>query len=366
MFALILLSAIASTPNAINVGTRDPVALAILAPSGDKGKASMSAMIDAVAQTLRAHTDLSISVFDASIVTDCAGNLGCVVARVDRAAPYVILVSVLTEEGAADRLSIVVLDAVLAREVPSERVYQQALLLERVEQGITREEHAIAFLRESIDIELRPSLKRARRWDPFSTITLAGDTSGAAIVFDGRLVGVSNGGETILEDVKLGAHTLQLEHPEKQSYKTELEVASAPMRIEVALRARPATFAGTARVLTVAGGAAFAIAGGALTALAIHKSSTDAARVCFRGANAACEQGREAVRSGFDEDQAPSFDRELNRGFALAPLGLALFTAGATWIAGTLLFEAEERVPWITLLAGAALGGGAYVAVASF
>lgn len=358
MFPLILTLALSA---AITVEPRAPFAVGVISPSGAPTRVRLSSLVDAISDSLQKHTDLSASVFDAAVIRECKGDAACVIARVDPTAPYAMIVSVLSEQGAPDRLSVVILDAARARTLPPERT-DEAVLIERVQQA-TREEEAAAFLHALIEGDLRAHLEEAKHWQVYGELRLRSSAAGAELFIDGLSVGTVVSAETVIRDLRRGAHRVALELGQEQRLERDVTIGAEPALLELDPLALAPVRSDTARYAIAGTGAALAAAG---IAVAIYASTRGATGACLSSAALpACEESSSAARTGFDPS-ATSFEGDPNRGVPLVSIAGALLAAGATWTIGALLIEDDAEIPLFTILAGAALGGGAFAAGYAF
>lgn len=382
---------------------RVPFAFLLGTPTGAGARTSSSEIIRMVSDLLRAHTNLDLVILDPALMRDCRGRLGCLAlaARDDyerselltpggdpipfrehvrrlraarRAYPrYLLVLSNVTLEGQADRLSAVLVNTDLAltyhhesaRRAPDwedateEKINSAAVVSEPARAQVANPEQTRAFLERLFTGPYRRAFEATSNWNPYGTIEIRSDLAGAAVVLDGQAVGTTQPGLTRLEKVTPGTRVLELTHPDRVPYRTEVRVrAGRPARADVDLARALRPGSDLPRQVTLWTGAALAVAGTALAVYGATRPEDGLRTVCFEASD--CSSGRRFVTFGYDPEIATTDASAVNpSGVMVAPLGYSLAGSGAALGLGALLSDPEE-VPWIAWIAGAAVGAAAY------
>lgn len=367
----------------ISVVERDPLAFLLVAPTGRVGSTTSSELIRVLSALVEAHTDLRLAPLDSALVADCRGRLACFARKVfgERTAgdtPRLLAVlSSLSEGRAADRLSLILVDleraeAVARERSKSEEGWEDELEAETAEAAILArpraasvegEDAARRYLEGLFEAELRTAFERAGRWAPYGAIELDTERAGLAIELDGATIGITRAGATRITGVRPGRRVLGLVGPDVEPWSTELSIERGALT-----RVEPSLARVTAPVLTRGlfwTGVVAATAGIAVTtvALAAHDGSVEL--LCVGARAEGCETGRAFQTVGHSPSDAPTFGDVNPPGVLVGPLGYSLATAGVTWAVSSLLFHDPERLPWLELVVGAALGAAAYGASAA-
>jgi hypothetical protein len=207
--------------------------------------------------------------------------------------------------------------------------------------------------------ELRGVFETRGHWNAHAELALSTNVAGARVQLDGIELGVMSSTSARLTGLSARpSRQITLIHPE---YGTRTEIVGLqPGRIEhisiVFSRPRDET-ASTIKSVVFWSGAASSLAGAALIVTAVAQDE-DTALYCVGEDAAACPNGAMFHTAANDPDLAPFEVRE--PGASIAAIGLGLFAAGATWLVGTVLFGADDELPWIQIAAGAAVGAAVF------
>jgi hypothetical protein len=389
----------------ISLQERQPLAFLLGTPTGQIANIRSSEIIRAVTNLLREHTNFSPELTDSTHLTSCKGRLGCLVEAVrgdyhyesmlmanGEKIPfeqhlrsltrekvsypqYLIVMSNITLEGAADRISVVLVDTDLALEVLHNARRDQSNWREDAEARISETavrfgpnrtevrtaDEANALLDRLFTKELSLVFQASANWEPYGEIVIHTDSDGHAIVLDGTIVGTTAGTETRITHVTQGPRALELQHPKYETFSTSVEVVRGKsVEVRATLERSQSSGSSIARSSLFWGGIGAAAIGTTLLVLAIAQQDGGVRNYCF-SSSVGCEAKSSFVTSGYDPGLAADLNPEVNpSGLLMAPLGYSLMLGGGTWTAGTMLFGSEDDFPWIPLVAGVVVGGLSY------
>src|SRR5262245_30997960 len=159
----------------IVLSIRKPISFLLITPTGNIGSTSSSEIIRIVSELMTHHTDLEVAQLDPALVGDCKGRLACFVRKLgaerrSESAPSMMLVlSILTQEGATDRLSVALVDVLRAQELEIEankteddweteleaRIFESAVLARPKLATLANEEETRSFLRSLFEADLQ-------------------------------------------------------------------------------------------------------------------------------------------------------------------------------------------------------------------
>lgn len=409
---LLTLALIAGTPadqgrELVMPSARRPLAFLLITPSGNVANTSSSEIIRIVSKLFEKHTDFQLEIIDPASVSECKGQLGCMVRQVrtdynravyllpnNTVAPYkehldylkkkktvypayLLVLSNLTL-GQSDRLSMSLIDTDIALEYYHEafrdredwerateaRINEYAVVGDTIEGELRSEAEARRFLEEHFQKELRRQFTDSGNWEPFGTIEISSPVSGAAVSIDGITVGTTLAGVTRVVNVPASRHEVVVEHPEYVPYTTEALVERGEVAaIGATLEPKGSAVSSYVRQSLIWGGAALAVAGAVTAGIALGTTDGSVKTYCptLGNAETACTGSQFTRLGGYQPGNAPTFSNDVNSGSVLfAPLGYSIALTGLTWSLGTLLIGEPDDFPWIQLAAGVVLGGAAY------
>jgi hypothetical protein len=368
-------------PSVLSLGERQRVALVVLNPKRDLANTSQSQLIELSEAALRLHTSLTADPYPQEAVADCQGRIWCIVERVrkEREARYVVILSNLAQEGRADRLAALLIDAdraleehrALAGGRDSEeeleaRISEVAVRARPAAAMIATPAEAARHLEQLFTKDFRGAFEESGHWEPYGAIEIAGLPKGTQVIIDGASAGLSESAKTRVEEIIAGRRTLRLEHPETEPYEAPIEIkARETLAIAPELVARAGPSGSALNTIAIAAGVGLAAGGAILTVVSLASSPSYEA-VCLR-VNTAGGSGEgtcgssEFVRFGAPDRIDDHFATSPNGGGpAIAPLGYSLLAAGAVMSLGTIFFGAEDRAPILPIALGLAAGGISY------
>jgi hypothetical protein len=402
LFNLLLAALPTDAPRTIAVDERTPSILLVTAPGGMAGGGHTSSLLRAASAAFAAHTDLRLLSPEQAgadlarfAACDRLVRLSCWVRAVRPEASgtpeapspdsdedlrfLVVLASAPTADGRL-RLSPMLIDTDRAleairalrpgaggREAAEDAVFAGA---ERAasETIDPKDEAALdGYFRALVTRSLRSSLERTGHWSPQASLSLRTGAAGLGVRVDGRLVGTSGTGETLLTGLRAGRRELELVGPRGATSRVLVDLR--PGEVHAVLLEPPrATATGAARPAALWGGLAVGVIGASLTAVGLAQQGRIDARCLVRASepDAGCPS-LGYVSTRLEPDAAPTADpsRVDPGSFALAPLGFGLLGLGATTAVGTWLFTEAEEPPWWPLVAGLVVGGAAFAVGAS-
>jgi hypothetical protein len=282
-----------------------------------------------------------------------------------------IVLAIHPDPSGADHLSAMVIDleqaAVVERRLPREAPDFEARLenaiFELTLQGGTgqvdvRQPEELRRYFAGLVEELRPSLEKSGRWEPFGALSVRSEVEGVALSLDGRELGVAGVGLAELVELRPGTRILGAVSPEGARFEARVRVLRGNVA-ELSLPFRPAPDPAirVSRAVGLYGGAGLAL-GGVVVLAAILFGPSAATEVvsCRVGASCAAPEARFATLCDVTSGRSSC----LAAGGPLAlPLGLSLLSAGSGLSLGSLLTE-DEQLPWVGWVAGVAAAGLVY------
>jgi hypothetical protein len=361
---LALTATLMTAPVELDAGERATLPLILDTPTSGDASLPTSEALDRLTALIAAHTDFAPREIPSRSIDGCKGSIACIALRmrseVDRRTPLGVVVSILTSEGSADRVTALLIDldeAARCAEQP-EAAASEACALERgllakdLMREVADEAEARAHLERIVLDVLRPPLERLGRWEPFGTVDLEIDRDGATISIDGKTIGVAPSRVQIIA-LRPGDRKLTIAHPGANPASITVAVgrggtASARVVLESNLPAH------AARHATLWSGAALAAIGGVLALAAIIFDAPT--QYCVTGD---CRDTRfTSLGTLFDPPDSPMDD--VHHDVLAVPLGYSLAATGACFILGALFEGERHEVPWISIIAGVAAGGLAY------
>jgi hypothetical protein len=367
-------------PQTISLGERATAVVAVVIPAGAEVRHGSSERIRAFADELVSRTDLDPvsperAGIDLSDLLACRDTerLQCWVktaragsSTTSKSVEYLLVVSV-KPLGPEEAVSLLAIDVSLAEDVlgdPSDPEEIESAIFARavrVHAGTLPANDAEAFeahVRELVEREIRPLSARRDHGRPLGIITLRGPRAGLSLWVDRRLAGEVSSATVEIRDIAPGTRKVELRDraTDFTVYASEITVTSGGRHsVDVVLIDPPRQPTATNRALFYGG--ILLSAGGAALIIAALASSPAAASVavCPGGA---CEEKERSFASfcelGADDVHACDGSKTP----LVAPLGIALWAAGATFTMGSEL--ESDGVPWISSAVGLGLAVLAY------
>lgn len=345
-----LLAVLTFASSAIVLEERLPLAMLVIAGDGALESAfTAEEVVEKMSVALAKHTSLAPQLFPLPKNCDEKARLVCWVdAVVSSELPlrYLLAVSYQHEASGGTRIAALLIDIPAARNIPSgaDREDELAQRAASATDTIAGDSDALAaYFELLIGQKFRADFEANQHFDPYGTIALDTPRAGYRIVLDGRFVGTSSKGETLLENVLPGRRTLVLIDPEHEARtQTTLTVRSketaafSPIAVQ-----SPALDGPSYRQLTFWTGVGLATAGSALA---------------IWGLTANPREGHTfATLCETSERDASCADRG---GPLAAPLGYSVALIGGIWAVGSELSDDEQ--PWIPFVIGLAVGAISY------
>jgi hypothetical protein len=382
LFLLALMAAYAADENTLTAAEKKPIGVLLITPTGNVASTSSSELIRIVGGLLDAHTDLVPALIDPVSVASCRGRIACFAtsSSVDTAgARHLLVLSNFTGKNAPDRLSVLLIDVEAAKRIiadmPREaeddleldaRLGDGAVLARPKWVVLANADETRAYLRKVFEEELKQSFEATGHWEPYGTIALELEEPGFAIELDGRALGVTKAAPAKIAGVLPGKRTLRLTHPSYEHEPTEVLVergALLSLTPDLKIKAGPSA---TVRSAIFWSGLALAAGGTALTAIAVTGGNSSSELLCVSASGGDCMDRRSFARSD-QPGGAPAFGENARPGgFLFGPAGYSLVAAGGMMALLALIFEEEDRFPWIELAAGVAAGVLSYGLSAAF
>ncbi len=255
-----------------------------------------------------------------------------------------------------------------ARDVPStdpdraERVeaavFAEARHTEPLAVDLSDPEARRGAVREIVRERLGDVLDEGPGGAPLAELRLRGTEAGWAVRIEGRTVGLTGPGATLLRGLRGGTRRVELSAIEP-AIEWALSAELGPgARVELDA-GRPDRGPHPVRPALLWGGLATAAVGAGLVTWGASLGGVRVGCVSRAGEPSDCA-GLRAARTGFDGAATPTTELDAVRGTgpALLPLGAALLGAGAGWVVGRWLGP-DAELPWWGLGLGLVAGGAA-------
>lgn len=402
LISLLLASLPNEAPRTIAVDERTPSVLLVTSPGGATGGGHTSSLLRAASAAFAAHTDLRLLSPEQAgadlarfAACDRLVRLSCWVRAVRPDASgtktpgadsdedlrfLVVLSSAPTGDGRL-RLSPMLIDTDRALEALQRLGSGGAGAAEAAEDAVfagaeraasetidPEDEAALdGYFRTLVTRALRSSLERTGHWSPQARLSLRAGVGGLGIRVDGRLVGTTGAGETLLTGLRAGRREVELVGPRGATSRALVDLRPGEGSALLLEAPVPAT-ARVARSAALWGGLAVGVVGASLTAVGLAQQGQIDARCLVRASepDASCAS-LGFVSTGLEPGAAPTADpaRVDPGAVALAPLGFGLIGLGATTALGTWLFTDADEPPWWPLVAGLVVGGASFAVGAS-
>lgn len=357
-----LLAGIAAAP-ALDAGERQPLPVVVVVPAGDLGhELSRSEIVGALDDALRAKTSLRAEAFDAEAIAQrCPqGTFRCFLDQLVKGEGLLAIISVAVgEDRSRARFAAMLIDA---RDGAACKAADPDARDEAIEDCIARtaiaaKANAQNLPTSEVTNEARGFVTGAARdalharglWEPYGRVEVTFPRAGFEVELDGRTIGATEQGLTIIEHVLPGTRKLRIKSAAFESNTIALAITLGQTE-HAAFEWTPAS-ASYNRVLLI-GGITAAVAGGAI---GIYAATRSQERLTL------CPQDCSSRFLGTSGGSAPEGIASDARsgGLLFAPFALGLIGAGATWVVGALLAD-PEQTPWIELVAGAVVLGATY------
>lgn len=369
---LILSLALGSTPPpSFDVEPRRPFGFVAYNPSGRTGFVTLSEIVSSFDSLLAEHTPFFALApekdrIEASLKgrADVMLEVGRLVERLDSgAAPELTLVLLYVPNPAGTELELTTwvfdtrrllalasesrglagdelyeVEARVSREAVPERVREHQASSDSRKVGSRTEFDA--YLAALVNEVLRPELEARSAWDPYGEVELHTRAAGLEILVDEQLVGTTPGGAVRLRRVLPGGRKLTLKHPGYVTSEETLSVVAGELtRVELEPRPLDAERYSTARGVTFWTGAALGLLGASALVYAAARNGEAEGQSCISTSGACSVQNEYVPLAGMPA---------VPMGGGLAAVGLGL--------AGGVLLEPEEDLPWKSWLVSLGLG----------
>lgn len=333
----------------IEAEPRQVLEVAVNAPAGELGAASISELIDALDRHLRRHTDLRPVEIPVDQIRECAGSIECI-AGVARARS-VLVVSSAPREG-SDQFSAMWID------VRSAKV--------RMRTPWTSVRNVDSWIEGLVTKALQPELERGEHWEPYGSIRVRADPPAATVLVDGRTLGVSGDGT---HDIRTtgGPYRIEVVHA---GYDPLVQTVDVERGGAVSVDAVLTPSGVSSRALVGWTGVGVAAVGAVFTiwSIAYASANADIAIDCTYAAGASeCGGGSELWTLEQIVRGRPEVGRgaDTNAGVVYGlPFGYSLVAAGGITALGAWLFGDDRSFPWWPVLSGVIVGGTAYTVTA--
>ncbi|MCK6549621.1 hypothetical protein L6R52_27545 [Myxococcota bacterium] len=373
-------------PRVISLDERRSVLMVAVTPSGAASTTSSAELLEAADRVLRAKTGLRVTSpeqagLDVAQLVACElrVRLSCWARLVTPLSPaYLFVVSVYPRPDGTEQLSGIFIDVEAARRALATIDRGQLGWVEQLEDALFedaretkpaivargRSDDVSSWVSVAIERDARSLVEANGDFAPHGEVELVGLAPGLALELDGRALGASTGGTTILRGVARGVRRLVLSDPSERFATSSLElrvVARETTRVEPVLvpidRGPERTF--TARRVTSWSGAAVGTVGAALSIWAI--AAAPGARTVDTCVGASCVERSSRAFASFCElgNDDPASCAGGTRVLAL-PLGYSLALAGGITALGAWLGGEEDELPWLPIAAGLVAGGLGY------
>jgi len=205
-----------------------------------------------------------------------------------------------------------------------------------------------AYVEDLFHRAFEPIFSRRKVGNGPATIALSGVIEGGEIRLDGHAIGLAGPDLTRIAEVRAGKRRVSVEVRKRGRFDTDVEVTGgATIAVDAALLAGVGGEA--PRDVVRWSGWAAAAGGVVLVTWGIIASATaDPLLQC------------NDATGTFERCPSAPWQRFGSAGPAIVPLGYSLASAGLVWSLGPDLVEREGDVPWLSVLAGTALGVAAY------
>lgn len=393
------------TDGTITLQERFPLAFLFSAPTGEAANISSSETIRMVSKLVEQHTDFFLQIAETQIVTDCAGRLACLVRQMrpdyNREAMqmasgtvipfsehirdlrqrktvyprFMLVLSNITLEGQADRVSAILIDTDIALEYfhsasrsdpgwerdTDARINEYAVIFGPQRAQINNAVEAERYVQDLFFKGLRATFEQTNHWEPYGSIELTANKAGVGIMLDGAAIGTTRRGLTRIERVTSGLRRLSFEDPSSEAKFIDVDVQRGQQAsAEVDLSGGSSDTASAIRAGVFWTGVGLVAGGATLSAIAVARSSGEVSTYCFDTPGVDCRASSQFQTIGYSRAEAERGGDPNPSGVLLAPLGYSIAITGVSFALGTYLFGDSDEIPWIQLIAGVALGAASY------
>lgn len=343
---------------------RAPLALLIGAPRAGAAWTSKEDVRALILERIEADTALYPVHLEEKLLIDCRGAIGCIVDRLPAETSRWMLLVALVDRAEGARLDVTLVDVPRALQVKRESsgddaevaIAQQAVLARRATSPRADVAELATSVREMFEAQLRPLLEPEGKWRPFGALEIYSDRPGLELSIDGRSIGATLLGATRVADVAIGTRTVAVRDARGVEHSGIAEVRASSVSI-VDLRVAAAPRVG--RTIALWSGAGVAVVGAVITGVAISSAHGRPEAICFRG-SPDCPGDPSMFTTTGASYEGGLVAPHNPRGVLFAPLGLSLIAAGGVSSLAIALFDGEDHVPWIEVLAGVAAGVATY------
>lgn len=359
----------------VHASEREPLPVLVLSPSSQATHLSRSTLLRLIGDQIEATTKYRVTSVEVEELAACRGRLVCLAQLSLREVPsahHLLVVSLLPRPNGDDLTSVLLLNLERARhllEGPEAGAGARGTELEvrfaevaiegpEERTPLRDDQEAADFFRQVLERAFRPAFERAGTWKPYGRVRVNAEVAGLALLIDGRPVGATVEGETLLVQVEVGPRTLEVRGDGYAPIRHDLVISSGETQTITLDLTSMGDFGGFRTGAAIAGGVV-GLLGGGLMVYGLLASPIGGG--CL-GTPGVCQERTEFVRFGYTSSPEDFLINESNLGTgpAIFPLGLGLFTTGLTWSLGTLIFGDDHDLPWPQILIGLAVGVLAY------
>jgi hypothetical protein len=264
----------------LRLGDRLPFALVVGTPTGESAQARSSDVIRLVSEELRAHTVFNADPLEPTLLAECKGRLLCLVQKVvtaERRPRYLLVISNVTRQGEADRMSGQLIDVDRASDIVKRSSHQGEDWEAEVEASLNDNStstgranvsgaaDAERVIKEWFGQRFQPVLEEAGYWEAWGELVIETPLEGLEITIDGAPVGATTAGETRIQEIRAGSRNITFQSPTIERFDGTLEIQRG-----TAVRFHPdistLSSGGGIRTAVIIGGAVTAAVGVAVSA----------------------------------------------------------------------------------------------------
>ena len=363
----------------ITVDSGPPAVLMVAAPARTADGISLSQLLASAASAIEESSALTVRTAEQAgvdlVALDACGferAFACwsrLVARSSQPPPVALFVLLIADSVDRPQVSLLMLDLrttdhldIVDPDALEDAMFERSVFGPRAVVELTDPAAVAGYVRDQLAGPLATGLRRLGADQPWGQVEIAGP-AGLGIDVDGRPVGVTREGATVLTAMAPGTRAISVRDGGVLVLEERVAVDSGrTSHLQVTLHNRSA-LAAPMRY----GGLAATAAGVALTLVAVARTSGKVEARCISRIGDPAPRCPDPgfATTGFSASTAPSGDlAAINPpGLELAPLGFSLICAGVTWAVGGWLTD-DDTVATILLIAGAIVGGGTYAALA--
>jgi hypothetical protein len=333
----------------IDAGERAPMAVVVTSPPGSNVDVSAWLGEAAAAFERRARVEALSSErsgVDPGDLESCPARdrLECWIARAaPSGARFLLVISILPIDRERQRVGAYFFDL-------GERSHAR---MEPIEVGAAERRSAAEKIFEAAS----PSLAYAELLGAPGAIAIAGEVGGTVQLDDRALGEVPS--DRRIDHVAPGIRRLRITTSEGELDLTAQVESGRTATVSLAMA--PPSIAPTIRIAVIASGGAIAATGIALVIAGIVRASIGPRIACIGDVGVDCPRAG-SPSFGYDSNAGPatSIGAVEPGGVRMAPLGGALFAAGAAWSLGALFFGEQEDALWVSLVVGVVASAAVY------